>query len=467
MIKYLITSLLLLFVCGTSTAEATTVTDLTAEFGMTAPVVDHETYIRRYKDIAVREMERSGVPASIKLAQGLLESDAGRSRLARSAKNHFGIKCGSRWNGETYYKEDDDYDDRGQLIKSCFRQYRNPEASFVAHSEFLRDPAKSFRYGFLFRLDPTDYRQWAEGLRRAGYATNPRYPQLLISLIERYNLQQYDQSTTLIEEPEIVTAPVEELQRGILRTNDVNYFINDAPISVVDIARQVDLSVERLLSYNEELNNEGDRVDPGERVFLQKKRRSFRGYEQYHTVQEGEDLYDIAQRYGLRLDILSQRNRLREDSDPATGEQIKLRGRKVKVDDVARLEGETIPGANNPNIPTDDDGRIIIDDPTDTPTTKPTPPDPRPSQPSTTTPSTTTPTSTRPIPATPVPPTLTNPPGQTTNPPVNTGSAVHVVAAGETLYAISRKYGLTVDQLKQLNRLTTNTIAIGQRLLVR
>ncbi|NJO87484.1 MAG: glucosaminidase domain-containing protein, partial [Lewinella sp.] len=110
-------------------------------------------YIERYKDIAIREMERSGVPASIKLAQGILESDAGRSFLAQRANNHFGIKCGSEWNGEEVYREDDDFNDRGELIKSCFRGYRNPEASFVAHSEFLRDPNKTFRYGFLFRLE--------------------------------------------------------------------------------------------------------------------------------------------------------------------------------------------------------------------------------------------------------------------------------------------------------------------------
>ncbi|MEM9261275.1 MAG: glucosaminidase domain-containing protein, partial [Bacteroidota bacterium] len=184
MLKHFFSSLLLLLAVTTISAAA-----MPAEFVFS---LDQERYIKRYKDIAIREMERSGVPASIKLAQGILESDSGKSRLASAANNHFGIKCGSQWKGEEYYKRDDDYDDNGQLIKSCFRKYRNPDASYVAHSEFLRDPAKSFRYGFLFRLDPTDYRGWAEGLRRAGYATNPRYPQLLISIIERYNLQQYD-----------------------------------------------------------------------------------------------------------------------------------------------------------------------------------------------------------------------------------------------------------------------------------
>lgn len=456
MIKYLFTSLLILSSFGISRAE--TPESLLSQI-LTSSVADQEDYIRRYKDVAMREMERSGVPASIKLAQGILESDSGSSKLARSANNHFGIKCGSNWNGDTYFKEDDDYDDRGQLIKSCFRQYRNPEASFVAHSEFLRDPAKSFRYGFLFRLDPTDYKSWAEGLRRSGYATNPNYPNLLISLIERYNLNQYDQSSIIVETPDVVLEPVEELQRGILRTNDVTYFINDAPISVREIARQVDVSVNRLLDYNEGLRNEGQNVDSGDRVYLQKKRNSYRGYEQYHVVEEGENLYDIAQRYAIKLDKLAKRNRLREDSDPATGEKIKLRGGKVK--ELIRLEGELDPNAPVNGLPTGEDGRILIDDPVTTPS-NPTPTAPRPTTP-------TYPTTNPPAPVPPVvlPPVITNPPGGPTTIPTNAAGEFHTVAAGETLYAISRRYGLTVDGIKQLNGLTGNTISIGQRLRVR
>jgi LysM repeat protein len=467
MIKYIFTSLLLLSSLGiTATSAPETLFDRV----MTTSVVDQEDYIKRYKKVAMREMERTGVPASIKLAQGLVESNSGKSSLARSANNHFGIKCGSQWNGKEYYKEDDDYNDQGRLIKSCFRQYRNAEASFVAHSEFLRDPAKSFRYGFLFRLDPSDYKAWAEGLRRSGYATNPDYPKLLISLIERYNLNQYDQSSVVVETPEVVLKPIEELQRGILRTNDVSYFVNDVPISVQDIARQVDVNVSRLLDYNEGLRQEDQSVKSGDRVYLQKKRNSYRGYEQYHVVEEGENLYDIAQRYALRLDKLAKRNRLREDSDPATGEKVKLRGGKVK--ELVRLEGELDPNAPTNNVPTGDDGRIIIDDPTDTttqpgpPTTTPTQPGvPRPNVPPTTTPRPTTPPTTTPPVV--VPPPVTNPPNQPTTPPANATEQFHSVSAGETLYAISRRYGLTVDALKQLNRLTGNTISIGQRLRVR
>jgi len=446
--KYLIA---ILFVFAyTGVASATTI-----ETVMTASPADQENYIRRYKKIAIREMERSGVPASIKLAQGLLESDAGKSKLARSANNHFGIKCGSQWNGEEYYKEDDDYDDRGRLIKSCFRQYRNPDASFVAHSEFLRDPAKSFRYGFLFRLDPNDYKAWAEGLRRSGYATNPNYPKLLISLIERYNLNQYDQSSVVVETPDVVLTPIEEKQRGILRTNDVAYFVNDAPISVREIARQVSVNVNRLLDYNEGLRQEAQNVSAGDRVYLQKKRKSYRGREQYHVTEEGESIYDIAQRYGLRLDKLAKRNRLRESDSPATGEKIKLRGGRVR--EGVRLMGEPDPNATINDVPTDTGGQIILDEPTEEPpTTTPTSPttSPRPTYPPTTPPSqpTTTPT--------PAPPNV--PP----SPPAN-ATQFHTVVAGETLYAISRRYGLTVDALKQLNGLTGNNISIGLELRVK
>ncbi|MEO0733650.1 MAG: glucosaminidase domain-containing protein, partial [Bacteroidota bacterium] len=428
-------------------------------------------YVEKFKDIAIREMERAGVPASIKLAQGILESDAGRSELATRGNNHFGIKCGSNWKGDEYYKKDDDYDQNGRLIKSCFRKYRNADASFVAHSEFLRDPKKSFRYGFLFRLDPTDYRGWAEGLRRAGYATNPRYPQLLIGIIERYNLQQYDAPGAV--DPVEVEAPVDELITGILHTNDVSYFVSEAPMSVEEVARQVDMSVRRLLEYNEGLQNERQQVTASERVYLQKKRRAYRGRERYHTVEAGENLYDVAQRYGLRLDILARRNRLREQDDPATGTKIKLRGGKISVDDIPRLEGIEDPNAPPPGLP-DDDMIDVIDpteeDPYTPPTTVPTTPRPNPTP---TPPATTTPTYPRPNPnppatTTPQPP-VVRPPTNTV-PPTNPNVPVpqyHSVVKGETLYAISRRYGLTVAQLQQLNGLTGTTISVGQRLRVK
>lgn len=147
-----------------------------------------EAYINRYKAIAITEMNKSGIPASITLAQGLLESGNGNSSLAREANNHFGIKCNSDWKGPTTLRDDDKIDD-------CFRVYNNPEESFRDHTEFV----KRKRYAFLFELDKDDYKGWARGLKQAGYATNPRYPELLISLVERYGLDQYDRKENNIE----------------------------------------------------------------------------------------------------------------------------------------------------------------------------------------------------------------------------------------------------------------------------
>ncbi len=443
--------------------------------------LEQAQYVERYKDIAIREMERSGVPASIKLAQGILESDAGRSFLARNANNHFGIKCGSNWNGQEVYREDDDYDDKGQLIKSCFRGYRNVEASFVAHSEFLRDPSKAFRYGFLFRLDPTDYAAWAEGLRRAGYATNPRYPDLLISLIERYQLYRYDQAQSggSINNPIDVETPTAELVAGIMRTNDVTYFVSDRPISLSEVARRVDLSVNRLADYNEYIAGENQQIEAGQRVFVQPKRNSYRGKTMYHTVLASETIQEIADRYAIKVDKLLKRNRLQTAAQRvATGEKLKLKGGKVK--DAPQIGGTPIPGSNTPSIPTRPDGSLDIDVDNPLPPTVPpsTPPStqpgsvvipPRPVEPNPQPPSTNQPDfgGGQVRPTTPSQPNIV-PPVSTPNtpaPPLAT-ERYHSVVQGDTLFNISRRYGLTVDRLKQLNNLSGDTISIGQRLKV-
>ena len=146
------------------------------------------TYIDRFKGIAIQEMNLYGIPASITLAQGLFESGSGNGELARVANNHFGIKCNNEWKGKGYYKDDDNHND-------CFRVYDRPEDSFRDHSEFLKRP----RYAKLFQLDKNDYVGWANGLKAAGYATNPNYPQLLINVIQKYNLDQYDRPETEVQ----------------------------------------------------------------------------------------------------------------------------------------------------------------------------------------------------------------------------------------------------------------------------
>ena len=197
-----------------------------------------EVYIDQYKDIAIQEMDRTGIPASIKLAQAILESDAGRSNLATKAKNHFGIKCGYDWKGPTFKKKDDDRDRRGKLIKSCFRSYKDPRSSFIDHSEFLLDPNKEHRYGPLFEIPKKQYKKWAKGLKKSGYATNPKYDKLLIDLIERYALYKFDKedyfSKVTEEEPIVIDLEddeddpliVEDEEPGAyLYNNDVRYIL--------------------------------------------------------------------------------------------------------------------------------------------------------------------------------------------------------------------------------------------------
>lgn len=446
-------------------------------------------YINRFKDIAVQEMERTGIPASIKLAQGLLESNAGQSVLARRANNHFGIKCGSDWQGDSFFREDDDYDANGQLIKSCFRSYKNSEASFIAHSEFLRDPRKAFRYGFLFRLDPMDYRNWAYGLKQAGYATNPVYPESLISLIERYELFRYD-NTTAVD----IDTPADIVASGILDNNDVRYVVVTKGESLEDIAKRVDVSVRNLISYNEKITNSQQEMAEGERVYLQPKRNGYRGKQKYHTVAMAETMFNISQEYAVKLSKLYKRNRLSPGEEPRVNEKIKLRGCKVK--DAPKLRSDEDEFLDlEPSVPLLPNGELDMEEPEEdnnrpVPTRPVTPPpvivqpeapnnggdrpdvpiiivDPnRPPAPG---PQPTTPT-------TPTQPPVVNPnpspnpaPAPTTNPNNNTNGApvYHTVVAGETLYGISRRYNITVDQLKSLNGLTANTIQAGMQLRVK
>ncbi len=147
------------------------------------------SYIEQHKELAIIEMHRSGVPASITLAQALIETNAGRSDLATKANNHFGIKCKRTWSGGTYYHEDDDYNNKGELIASCFRAYNSVIESYADHSNFLRTKEN---YMALFLLDRYDYKNWAYGLSRSGYATNPKYAQMLIDKIEAFGLDAYD-----------------------------------------------------------------------------------------------------------------------------------------------------------------------------------------------------------------------------------------------------------------------------------
>lgn len=465
----------------------------------------HLKYIEEYQEIAIREMERAGIPASIKLAQGILESNAGQSYLARRANNHFGIKCGDNWNGRTVYRKDDDYNEQGKLIESCFRAYRTVEAGYVAHSEFLRDPRKHYRYGFLFQLDPTDYRRWAYGLKKAGYATSATYPEKLIDIIDRYELHKYDQMSSIDLE-----TPGSELIAGvIMQTNDVKYTLATPEETAAEIAERTDVALRKLIEYNEHLTSGNQLLNEGDKVYLQKKRNSYRGRQKYHTVSAGESMIDISNLYGLRLDKLYKRNRMNPGQEPAVKEEIKLRGGKVKSTPKLRRPGEVITPPD-PVIVDDDDFLEPDDDDPVTETPPVTPPNPgtvvTPPQPPVTQPPVVsvppateddpfddpfgngeiTPPSTNdpdplpppvvitrpPVIDNPEPPVITDPEPTRPTPPTPAPDPTpsvqyHTVAQGDTLWNISQRYDMTVDQLKQLNGLTSNTISIGQRLKVK
>ncbi|MEO5910258.1 MAG: glucosaminidase domain-containing protein [Pelobium sp.] len=225
------------------------------------------SYIARFKNIAVAEMNKFGIPASITLAQALLESGNGNSDLAKYANNHFGIKCTTDWKGKGYYKDDDQKDD-------CFRVYNNPEESFKDHSEFL----KRKRYAFLFELDKDDYEGWAKGLKQAGYATNPKYPDLLINIIEKYDLHQYDRRE----------GEVEKIKREDRVLSDIN---NNIP-----------------------KEKSQDKTADAPSIITGNK----------YVIQQGDTLYNISKRFGLTVEELKMLNGM-QDNTIKIGQEIMIK----------------------------------------------------------------------------------------------------------------------------------------------
>lgn len=208
-----------------------------------------EDYIQVYSDIAVTEMQRTGIPASIKLAQGLLESSIGNSPLCTEANNHFGIKCGNEWTGKEMYREDDDYGVNNVLTKSCFRVFESGHESYLAHSEFIMNPLKEYRYGFLFNIPFDDYQSWARGLQSAGYATDPDYANKLIDLINRFQLYQYDYAH-MFNELVDVHSPVqqsESVNRKIVHYSHQTL----AGETIQSIAQQYDIEPRQLDQSNQ------------------------------------------------------------------------------------------------------------------------------------------------------------------------------------------------------------------------
>ena len=268
----------------------------------------YEAYIKKYRELAVEEMKKYHIPASITLAQGLLESGAGQSTLARKSNNHFGIKCGSDWRGKTVSHDDDA---RGE----CFRAYKHPKESYEDHSKFL---AGRSRYASLFKLKITDYKGWARGLKKAGYATNPRYADQLIGIIELYELHKYDEKNYL----KWIKKNPNPHQTYI--ANDLLYIVVRAGDSWKSISKEFDISQKKLRKYNDLYK--GYALQVGDILYLEKKNRKADKEHIVHVLRAGESMYSISQKYGIRLKNLYKMNKMdADDPAPEVGTILRLR----------------------------------------------------------------------------------------------------------------------------------------------
>ena len=374
-----------------------------------------QKYIDTYKDIAIEEMNRTGVPAAITLAQGIHETSAGQSDLVRKSNNHFGIKCKAEWSGPSVTHDDDA---RGE----CFRKYDDPMDSYKDHSDFLKTRS---HYAFLFKLDPTDFEAWAYGLKKAGYATNPRYPQILIKLIRDYNLEDYtlialnrktdnnivtlvntggsrDVNSQSIPAVSIETVSPVQYPSGLFKINETKVIFISKGTSYLKLAEENDISLARLFEFND-LRSSLDIAQVDQLLFLQRKRK--KGAGEYHIVMQGETLHDIAQNEGIRMESLLGYNFLKYGMQPKAGEKLYLQN-------------------DAPSMP-----KLVTDDPL---------------------------------------PMVTYSKGPSA--PVGISNEIktvfHTVQSKETLFAISRKYEVSVDDIIKWNELQSNDLRTGQQLRI-
>ena len=323
-------------------------------FSIQAQKLSAEQYIQTYAPTAVCEMERSGIPASITLAQGLLESGNGNSPLAATANNHFGIKCHKEWTGDTYYQDDDEKNE-------CFRYYTSANESYIDHTDFLMTRS---RYAFLFSYAKTDYTSWANGLKQAGYATNPQYPNLLVDLINKYSLHQYDlksiadfpsyktapiikqeqQKETVVKQETItdnkpittvtkttsfkeeVVVPIEAYFGEVYLVNNIKAIIAKKGDTPLGIANRYNVPLNYFYKYND--LHEGEPIAEGKYIYFQPKRN--KGYAKYHKVVAGESMYEISQAYGIKLIDLYEKNMMESGEEAKVGEVVYLRETNIK-----------------------------------------------------------------------------------------------------------------------------------------
>ncbi len=291
-----------------------------------------QEYIDTWKRVAVDNMNKHRIPASIILAQGILESGCGNSELALQANNHFGIKC-HEWAGNKYYYDDD-------AKQECFRKYESAAQSYEDHAEFL---TKRTRYAFLFQLDVKDYKGWAQGLKKAGYATNPAYPELLIKIIEESNLHIYDEGNLeeIIAEAKKEPAAVvkkpdakkpEPKKKGeevtiyldrevLLSDNKIKYIESRPGDTPQKLAKELDMGLWQILKYND--FDKTTKLQSGDVVYLQPKRKKAKL--ERHTIKHGENLWDVSQMYGVKLTRIYKLNNLEENAKVPDGFVVKLR----------------------------------------------------------------------------------------------------------------------------------------------
>ena len=379
-------------------------------------------YIETYAPLAIKEMARTGFPASIKIAQGILETDAGRSELVQQSNNHFGLKCKSSWTGEKVYHNDDE-------LGECFRKYANADESYLDHSDYLKSQS---RYTFLFSYDPNDYDSWAWGLKKAGYATSPIYAQTLIKNIEKYNLNElngikedsdssnlaayfYALENNLIVQPvakleqsnnkakEVKNAyPVKQVDEnpktsiaksqkypsGIFKINGLKVIYTKEGTSLLSIAKKQHVQLSGILMWNE-MPSENTILEEDQLIYLQKKKKT--GNESFYIVKADENLREVSQKVGIQLSSILSLNKLKQGMTPAVGEKISLK-KPVK-------ERPALARSN-----TNKDSKNSI--------------------------------------------------------------ALHVVKQGESLYTIAKKYKVSVDSIKNANAMDQDDLQIGQTLKI-
>ena len=283
----------------------------------------YEEYINKYKVLAIQQQQEYKIPASITLAQGLLETGAGSSRLAREGNNHFGIKCKEEWTGGKMYHDDD-------AIGECFRTYRSAEESYIDHSQFL---AYRKYYVSLFKLDLYDYKAWANGLQECGYATDKGYGRKLIGLIETYELYKYDRAKITKEpskdddiyEIKIVLPKFPDdinWRRRILRTNGIHYVTAQANETYESVSRETRMKLKKLHKYNEVTKEY--KLKTGDIIFLQSKKKYASKDSAPHVVKSGDSMHSISQQYGMHLKSLYKLNKLKNSYVPKPGDVLRV-----------------------------------------------------------------------------------------------------------------------------------------------